>query len=97
MVNDCAQARERQSGRSVCGSYTGMYIFAYKLGSGLSIAASGWLLRIIGFDAALAAQSEHTRYWLAVAPALLLFAGMPAVFWALRGYRLSRADFGGGA
>ncbi|MCC7248554.1 MAG: MFS transporter [Lysobacter sp.] len=94
MVNDCSQARERRTGRSVTGGYTGMYIFAYKLGSGLSIAASGWLLRAIGFDAALPAQSEHTRYWLAVAPALLLFFGMPVVFWALRGYRLSRADFG---
>lgn len=93
MVNDCAQARERQTGRSISGSYTGLYIFAYKLGSGLSIAASGWLLRAIGFDAALPAQSEHTRYWLAVAPALLLIAGMPVVIWALRGYRLSRANF----
>lgn len=93
MVNDCAQARERIDGLSVSGGYTGMYIFAYKLGSGLSIAASGWLLRLVGFDQALPAQSEHTRYWLAVAPALLLLAGAPLVFWALRGYRLSRSDF----
>lgn len=94
MVNDCAQARERATGRSVAGGYTGMYIFAYKLGSGLSIAGSGWLLRAIDFDASLPAQSAHTRYWLAIAPAALLLVGLPTVFWALRGYRLSRADFG---
>lgn len=93
MVSDCAQARERDTGVSVSGSYTGMYIFAYKLGSSVSIAASGWLLQVVGYDHALAAQSGHTRYWLAVAPALLIIASAPVVLLALRSYRLSRSNF----
>lgn len=93
MVVDCAVDRERRTGESTAGSSTGLYIFAYKVGSSVSIAASGWLLRGIGYDPALAVQAEATRYWLAVGPALLILAGAPFVLWALTGYRLSRAAF----
>ena len=58
-----------------------------------SIAGSGLLLHLIGFDPALPAQAADTRYWLAVAPALLMLAGTPLVLWMLNGYRLSRSAF----
>lgn len=93
MVADCAQAHEQRTGESATGSYTGLYVFAYKVGSSVSIAASGWLLHRIGYDPALAAQAADTRYWLAVAPAALILAGMPAALWALSRYRLTRSSF----
>jgi Na+/melibiose symporter-like transporter len=93
MVGDCALDHERRTGESVAGSCTGLYVFAYKVGSSASIAASGWLLQRIGYDATRHVQAEDTRYWLAVAPALLILAGTPVALWALGGYRLVRAGF----
>lgn len=93
MVADCAEVHERRTGESVAGSYTGLYVFAYKVGSSASIAASGWLLHRIGYDPALAVQGEATRYWLAVTPALLILAGTPVALLALSRYRLTRAAF----
>ena len=93
MVADCAQAHERRTGESVTGSYTGLYVFAYKVGSSASIAASGWLLHRIGYDPALTAQAADTRYWLAVAPAVLILAGTPAALWTMSRYRLTRSAF----
>ena len=83
----------RETGQQVVGAYNGVYVFAYKLGSSIGIAGSGLLLHLIGFDPALPAQAADTRYWLAVAPALLMLAGTPLVLWMLNGYRLSRSAF----
>lgn len=93
MVGDCALAQQRETGQQVVGAYNGVYVFAYKLGSSIGIAGSGLLLHLIGFDPALPAQAADTRYWLAIAPALLMLAGTPLVLWMLNGYRLSRSAF----
>ena len=93
MVTDCAQARERAGGTNLTGTYTGLYIFAYKLGGSLSIAGSGALLGFIGYHSNLAVQTASTRYALAVYPALLMLLFLPVMAWLLYAYRLERADF----
>ncbi|MEP7186598.1 MAG: MFS transporter [Rhodanobacter sp.] len=93
MVSDCAHARERVSGTNLTGTYTGLYIFAYKLGGSLSIAASGALLGFIGYQSNISVQSAATRYALAVYPALLMLLFLPVMAWLLHAYRLKRADF----
>jgi len=42
-------------------------------------------------------QSEATRYWLAVTPALLILAGTPVALLAVGRYRLTRAAFAAAA
>ncbi len=93
MVTDCAHARERASGSNLTGTYTGLYIFAYKLGGSLSIAASGALLSFIGYQSSISVQTAATRYALAVYPALLMLLFLPVMAWLLHAYRLKRADF----
>ncbi|TAL83000.1 MAG: MFS transporter [Rhodanobacter sp.] len=93
MVTDCAHARERTSGSNLTGTYSGLYIFAYKLGGSLSIAGSGALLGFIGYQSSTSVQMATTRYDLAVYPALLMLLLLPAIVWLLHAYRLKRADF----
>jgi GPH family glycoside/pentoside/hexuronide:cation symporter len=93
MVTDCAQAHEHRTGSNLAGSYTGLYIFAYKLGGSLSIAASGTLLGFIGYQVNSQVQTASTRYELAVYPALLMMLMLPLMLWLLHNYRLRRADF----
>ncbi len=93
MITDCARANEREAGKDLSGSYTGLYIFAYKLGGGISIAGSGILLGFIGFRSSATVQAAATRYDLAVYPALLMLVLLPIIVWLLHGYRLRRRDF----
>lgn len=93
MITDCAQAQEQRTGSNLAGSYTGLYIFAYKLGGSLSIAASGALLGFIGYQVDSQVQTASTRYELAVYPALLMMLMLPLMLWLLHNYRLKRADF----
>lgn len=93
MITDCAQVNERRTGSNLAGTYTGLYIFAYKLGGSLSVAASGMLLGFVGYEAGAAVQPAATRYELAVYPALLMLVLLPVMLWFLHRYRLSRADF----
>jgi Na+/melibiose symporter-like transporter len=93
MVTDCAHARERASGSNLAGTYTGLYIFAYKLGGSLSIAGSGALLGFIGYQSSASVQTAATRYDLAIYPALLMLLLLPVIVWLLHAYRLKRADF----
>jgi GPH family glycoside/pentoside/hexuronide:cation symporter len=93
MVTDCAQASSRHTGTHLAGTYTGLYIFAYKLGGSLSIAASGALLGFIGYQVNSQTQTASARYELAVYPALLMLVLLPLIVWLLHNYRLKRADF----
>ncbi|TAN07536.1 MAG: MFS transporter [Rhodanobacteraceae bacterium] len=93
MVTDCARANENRSGVNLAGAYTGLYIFAYKLGSSLSVALSGFLLGFIGFRDKALVQAPATRYDLAIYPAILLLVLLPVMLLALHSYRLKRADF----
>jgi Na+/melibiose symporter-like transporter len=93
MVTDCARANERRTGIDLSASYSGLYIFAYKLGGSISIAFSGLLLGFIGYASEAATQSAATRYELAVYPALFMLLVLPVIVWLLHAYRLKRADF----
>ncbi|MDQ6647285.1 MAG: MFS transporter [Pseudomonadota bacterium] len=93
MVTDCAHARERTTGSNLSGTYSGLYIFAYKLGGSLSIAGSGALLGFIGYQSSTTVQTAATRYDLAVYPAVLMLLLLPVMIWSLHSYRLKRSDF----
>lgn len=93
MVTDCARAHENTHGVNLAGAYTGLYIFAYKLGSSLSVALSGFLLGFIGFRDKALTQAPSTRFDLAIYPAVLLLILLPVMLIALHSYRLKRADF----
>lgn len=93
MVTDCARAQEARHGTNLAGAYTGLYIFAYKLGSSLSVALSGFLLGFIGYQDQALVQAAATRRDLAIYPAILLLLLLPVMLWLLHTYRLRRADF----
>lgn len=95
MVTDCARAHEGTHHVNLAGAYTGLYIFAYKLGSSLSVALSGFLLGFIGFRDKALSQAPSTRFDLAIYPAVLLLILLPVMLAALHSYRLKRADFTG--
>lgn len=94
VAGDCAQAAHRPEQTSRAGSYLGLYIFTYKLGSSLSVGLGGLLLGLIGYNPGTSVQTSSTRYGLAMGPAFLLLAVMPFALLALRGYRLDRGRYG---
>lgn len=94
MAGDCAHAARSPEQTSRAGSYLGLYIFTYKLGSSLSVGLGGLLLGLIGYNPGTSVQTGSTRYGLAMGPAFLLLAVMPFALLALRGYRLDRGRYG---
>jgi GPH family glycoside/pentoside/hexuronide:cation symporter len=90
MVVDAADAEQLRSGRRDEGLYFGTYTFAYKLGVSIALVAGGLALSAIGFSPHLAAQSESTRFQLAMVPTyMLLLSGMGALFFVSR-YSITR-------
>jgi Na+/melibiose symporter-like transporter len=93
MVADTVDADQVSSGLRKEGLYFGIYTFAYKLGTSISLVTSGIVLHMVGFDPDLAVQSEATRFNLAVTPALLLLVFSPFALWSLTRYRLDRGRY----
>jgi Na+/melibiose symporter-like transporter len=93
MVADTVDADQVSSGQRKEGLYFGIYTFAYKLGTSISLVTSGIVLHIVGFDPDLAMQSDATRFNLAVTPALLLLVFSPFALWSLTRYRLDRTRY----
>jgi GPH family glycoside/pentoside/hexuronide:cation symporter len=91
MIADAADLEELESGQREEGLYFGTYTLAYKLGTSLSLVASGFALGWIGFDPASATQSEATRFQLAMVPTYLLIATAPFALLFLSRYRITRA------
>lgn len=87
MIGECARATVRPGDPAPEASWMGFYAFGYKLGGSVSLVLAGVLLGLIGFDGAVLEQSATTRYWLAVAPALLLLSIAPLAAWLLAKYR----------
>jgi GPH family glycoside/pentoside/hexuronide:cation symporter len=90
MVADAADAEELRTGTRDEGLYFGLYTFAYKFGTSISLVGSGIALHLIGFDASAPAQSDGTRYWLAMTPAWLLILTVLPVIFTLRRYTIDR-------
>ena len=73
--------------------YFGFYTFAYKMGTSISLVASGYVLHLVGFDPNLEAQTASTQYNLAMVPAYLLLVVSPiALFFATR-YSITRESY----
>ena len=90
MVVDAADAEQLRSGRRDEGLYFGTYTFAYKLGVSVALVASGLALSAIGFSPIVAAQSESTRFQLAMVPTyMLLLSGVGALVFLSR-YSITR-------
>lgn len=90
MVADAVDANELETGTRDEGLYFGLYTFAYKLGTSISLVGSGIVLHLIGFSAKSPEQGEATRYWLAMTPAWLLILTVPLVAFTLRRYSIDR-------
>jgi len=93
MVADAVDADELSTGTRREGLYFGFYTFAYKLGTSISLVASGYVLHLVGFDAGLAEQAAATRYSLAMVPAYLLLICSPAAVIFLSRYRITRSRY----
>jgi Na+/melibiose symporter-like transporter len=91
MVADTVDAEEVKTGKRQEGLYFGIYTFAYKLGTSISLVTSGVVLHLVGFDPDLELQSAATRFNLAMTPALLLLLFSPFGLWSLTRYRLDRS------
>jgi Na+/melibiose symporter-like transporter len=93
MVADTVDAEEVETGKRQEGLYFGIYTFAYKLGTSISLVTSGVVLHLVGFDPDLDLQSAATRFNLAMTPALLLLLFSPFGLWSLTRYRLDRSRY----
>jgi glycoside/pentoside/hexuronide:cation symporter, GPH family len=91
MVSDAADVEELATGRRVEGVYFGTYTLAYKLGTTVSLAVSGFALAAMGFDPSRPAQSEATKFHLAMVPTYLLLAAGLGALLAIWRYPITRA------
>jgi Na+/melibiose symporter-like transporter len=91
MIADTADAEEAKSGKRDEGLFFGMYVFAYKLGAGLSLLASGIVLDIIGFDPNARTQSAATEFNLAMVPTYFLLVFSPLTILCILNYTITRA------
>lgn len=90
MVADAVDLDELATGKRDEGLYFGVYTFAYKLGSSVSVVLGGLMLHIIGFDGAAAVQSSSVQFNLAMVPSYLLVAITPLAFFLIHRYRIDR-------
>ena len=90
MVADAVDAAEVRTGNRNEGLYFGLYTFAYKLGTSVSLVASGFVLHIVGFDPDLLTQTQSTQFNLAMVPVYLLLAISPIALLCLGRYRIDR-------
>jgi Na+/melibiose symporter-like transporter len=93
MVADTVDAEEAETGRRHDGLYFGIYTFAYKLGTSISLITSGFVLHIVGFDPDLGSQAADTQRRLAMTPAYLLLLCSPLALWFLTRYSLTRSRY----
>ena len=90
MIADAADLEELRTGKRDEGLYFGTYTLAYKAGTSISWMLSGAALGWIGFRPGSPAQSEATKFLLAMVPTYLLLATAPfALFFVLR-YGITR-------
>jgi Na+/melibiose symporter-like transporter len=90
MVADAVDADEVNTGKRSEGLYFGFYTFAYKLGTSLSLVASGYVLHLVGFDPDLEIQTAGTQYNLAMVPAYLLLFVSPIALIFVNRYSINR-------
>jgi len=93
MVADTADAEEVRTGKRDEGLYFGMYTFAYKLGTSISIFSSGFLLSGIGFNPDLVQQSPDTIFNLAMMPTYFLLCISPFALYFISKYRITRERY----
>ncbi len=91
MVAEAADVGELDTHERQEGLYFGMYTFAYKAGIAVSVLLAGVLLKVIGFDASLPAQTPSTSYHLAIAPTWFLIVIAPVIIWVLQSYTINHA------
>jgi Na+/melibiose symporter-like transporter len=90
MVADTVDQDQAATGGRDEGLYYGIYTFAYKLGTSISLVTSGLVLHLVGFDPEAVVQTPETLYLLAMVPAYLLLIFGPAALFAVTRYRITR-------
>ncbi len=93
MVADTVDAEEVYSGKRDEGLYFGIYTFAYKLGTSISVLLSGFVLTWSGFNPQLSEQIPSTVFYMALIPTWFLVALAPFALWTVLRYRLSRGRY----
>jgi Na+/melibiose symporter-like transporter len=91
MVADAVDADQVRTGKRHEGLYFGFYTFAYKLGTSLSLVASGLVLHVVAFDPNLETQTAATQYNLAMVPAYLLLLFGPLALLCVSRYTIDRS------
>ena len=75
MIPEACDNDELQTGTRREGMFSAVYSWSFKLGSGLSMIGSGYILQFSGFDAQLGGnQSAEAILWMRI-----LFSAMPAI------------------
>lgn len=93
MVADTVDAEELKTGKRDEGLYFGIYTFAYKFGTSISVMLGGIVLSWAGFNANLAQQTPSTVFYMALIPTWFLMALAPFALWAVLRYRLTRSRY----
>ncbi|MCK5242258.1 MFS transporter [bacterium] len=93
MVADAVDSEEVKTNKRDEGLFFGLYTLAYKLGTSLSLLASGIVLTATGFDPQLLVQSDSTKFNLAMVPTYFLLLLTPLAFCALWHYSIDRKTY----
>ena len=93
MVADAVDSEEVKTNKRDEGLFFGLYTFAYKLGTSLSLLAGGIVLAATGFNPHLLVQSDSTKFHLAMVPTYFLLLLTPLAFYALWHYSIDRKTY----
>lgn len=93
MVADTIDFEELKTGKRDQGLYFGMFTLAYKLGTSISIFASGFMLTLIGFNPESDIQSPAAVFNLAMVPTYLLLAVFPFSIYFISKYSINRKKY----
>lgn len=92
MMADVVDQDELISGERVEGSFYGLLTMFYKLSQSITLLLIGWVLEVVGFDAALSAQSDFTATSMGLFIGLGSALGFMASFLSISRYRLTKEN-----
>lgn len=73
------------------GTYGAIYWWMVKLGQGIALVLSGWVLKTIGFDGGAAQQTAETLHSLRIADIMIPSISAALAIWVMWGYDLSES------
>ncbi len=90
MIADAVDEQEVKTGKRDEGVFFGLYTFAWKAGTSISLALTGLILSFVKFNPDLPQQSSFTNFQMAMIPSYILLLFAPIAILILRNYSITR-------